>query len=485
MAQITITEDYVVNQNYVNTALDTNLFSVSSLSGITFTNNNYRLYGGGGSGGNSNGVDGANSLINNNTSIINTLINYGIMNGGGGSGGYAGGDGGVGGGGGGGFYGSVGVSGDAGGSGGNGGNSDGGGGGGFGSAGGNASGGIGPGGLGGLGGPGVGGYTGGIGSFGGGGGSSGGGNNGGGGSFNAGKGGYGIVNNGTIITLINRQGVSQEEISIGGLNVYTIPLYISGNLPQNYQISIDDTTGRYGQLYGKNVSGGPINISIDPTSVIDLNIIGESKIYTNILNGITPQNTSGFQIIDDKNYTWVIESDNMTITLQDIVCYNEDTSILVEKDGIEQYIPINELTPGIKVKTYLRGYKKLKYLLNTQVFSDGGENISSSMYCIKKTDKMTHDLIISGQHLILIDEKEKINYEEEQVKFKIDDKYCINAYNYKNSELIKENKIFNIYHLILEGKKERYGVYVNGGFISESTSEKILKEKIGYFKIIH
>ena len=98
---------------------------------------------------------------------------------------------------------------------------------------------------------------------------------------------------------------------------------------------------------------------------------------------------------------------------------------------------------------------------------------------------MTHDLIISGQHLILINEDEKSKYKNKLLKLRIDDKYCINAYNYEKSELLKEKRIYNIYHLILEGEKERYGIYVNGGFISESTSEKILKKKIGYFKIIH
>lgn len=77
---------------------------------------------------------------------------------------------------------------------------------------------------------------------------------GGGATTGGGSGGYGISNAGTISTHINRQGYTSNKVNDGGLEVYSIPLYITGKLPQNYQISIDDNTGRYGQLYGKNIT---------------------------------------------------------------------------------------------------------------------------------------------------------------------------------------------------------------------------------------
>lgn len=39
-----------------------------------------------------------------------------------------------------------------------------------------------------------------------------------------------------------------------------------------------------------------------------------------------------------------------------------------------------------------------------------------------------------------------------------------------------------MYHLILvDGPNERYGIYTNGGFLSESTSEKIAMSKLSIF----
>jgi len=121
MAQIAISSNYIVNQNFVDTNLNTNKFSVNGTN-IDFTNN-FRIYGGAGSGGpiSTNGSNGADSLINNNGSSLNILINYGIMNGGGGGGGGsaaitngAGGNGGAGGGGGGGGGSTIGLSGQSG-----------------------------------------------------------------------------------------------------------------------------------------------------------------------------------------------------------------------------------------------------------------------------------------------------------------------------------------------------------------------------------
>ena len=66
----------------------------------------------------------------------------------------------------------------------------------------------------------------------------------------------------------------------------------------------------------------------------------------------------------------------------------------------------------------------------------------------------------------------------------IDDKYCLMVCDYEQAERIDSIDYYTIYHLILDGPNERYGIYVNGGFLSESTSEKILLKKIGFFEII-
>lgn len=497
MARIEISTDYVVGQNYTDTNLNTDKFLVLG-GNINFTNNGYRIYGGGGSGGSggNNGSDGANTLVND--SSINIFINYGIMNGGGGGGGggyeSSGNNGGAGGGGGGGggYYanGSVGFNGDLDGAGGTGGVM-GGGGGGLGSAGfdGTES----KGGAGGFPAPGFGGFGGGGGDCGGGGGASGGGagKSGGNAGKSGGKGGFGIKNNGSINTLINRQGYTISTVNVGGLDVYTIPLYITGNLPTNYLINIDDDTGRYGQLFGKEItstSPSPI-FGIDPTSVITgLNNVGESKIYTNISNGFTFSTTSGTQTIGLKTYNWNITDANLTITLSGIICYNKDTTVLTKIHDIEQYIKIQDLIPGNLIKTYKHGFKPLKYLLNANVMTS--DDVLNSMYIIKKdsTNNLNEDLIVSGGHYLLVDniDKELIDKKPKIYKnpIKIDDKKCMLVCDSKEAQRLEENKSYEIYHIILEGENERYGIFVNGGFLSETTSEKVLRKFRNFFKII-
>ena len=303
-----------------------------------------------------------------------------------------------------------------------------------------------------------------------------------------GNGGFGIRNNGTITTLINRQGSTDTQVNVGGTNLFTIPLYITGNLPINYQISIDDSTGRYGQLYGKTIVGSS-NFSIDPTSVINgLTTVGQSKVYNNISNGFTFSNTSGSQTVGDKSYNWNITSNNLTITLMGIICYNKDTTVLTKIHDIEQYIKIQDLMPGNLIKTYKHGFKPLKYLLNTSVMTL--DNELNSMYVIKKdsTNNLNSDLIVSGGHYVLVDDIDK-SIIEKRPKFykntiKIDDKKCMLVCDSKEAQRLEENKLYEIYHIILEGENERYGIYVNGGFLSESTSEKVLRKFKNFFKII-
>lgn len=428
--------------------------------------------------------------------------------GGGNNGATHGGNGGIGGGGGAGAgagtgtTGQDGISGDNGGAGGNGtGSNKGAGGGGFGGPGITGSGSTG---LGGQGGPGISSYNGGdanSGSRGGGGGSSGGGLGGNGGAIGiGGAGGIGIQNTGTITNLYNLQGVSSTTISINGSSVYTIPLYITGTLPTNYYITIDDTVSRFGQLYGKTVSGTS-TFAIDTSSTITGLTVGNTKTYTNVKNGITFSNSSGIISFGDNNYSWLFSGNNLLVTLDSISCYNKDTTVLTKINDIEQYVNIYDLIPGNLIKTYLHGYKPLKVLFGTTITTseddgknedDKNENELNSMYIIKKHDTMTHDLIITGGHYILVDDisKNKSKCKFYQPTF-IDDKYCILCMDWDGAKKIKEKNTYEIYHLVLDGEQPQYGIYVNGGFLSESTSEvnfirknktcSIIKKNIKYF----
>ena len=96
------------------------------------------------------------------------------------------------------------------------------------------------------------------------------------------------------------------------------------------------------------------------------------------------------------------------------------------------------------------------------------------MYIMNKTEGtedngLIEDLIVTGNHGILLDEKD-FNEEEQKknpkwASFKVDDKInCIAGVSSK-FEQITNNDVYKYYHFSLDngdGKKRRFGVWANG-----------------------
>jgi hypothetical protein len=144
-------------------------------------------------------------------------------------------------------------------------------------------------------------------------------------------------------------------------------------------------------------------------------------------------------------------------------CYNEGTMVLTMKDGIEQFIKIENLRKGDLIKTYLHGYKPIDLIGRKNMFNNPKEEINS-MYEVG-------NLIVSGGHYLLVDsiKSERKFYKQ---NMKIDDKYCLLTCDYDKAKKIIDTKLYTVYLLVLEGENERYGIYVNDNILSESTSKK-------------
>ena len=142
-------------------------------------------------------------------------------------------------------------------------------------------------------------------------------------------------------------------------------------------------------------------------------------------------------------------------------CYNEGTLILVFKNDLEQFVKIEDLRPGDLVKTYLHGYKPIEFIGKNNIINNSDDPLNS-MYKID-------NLFVTGGHSLLIDKYIKSKYWEKEKL--IDDKYCMLACEYDKAEQIKSNDIYTIYHLVLSGENERYGIYVENNILSESTSK--------------
>jgi len=154
-------------------------------------------------------------------------------------------------------------------------------------------------------------------------------------------------------------------------------------------------------------------------------------------------------------------------------CYEKNTLILVLENNIELYKKICELKVGDTVKTYKHGYKNIKCINSFKYNPSYTKRNKRLLYKMKN-----HDVIVTGKHGILVDEVT----EEEIIRTKkcgttirqIDDKQVLPACASDKFEKITDDKDFELWHFVLENDDEtkNYGIYITGGILSESCSEK-------------
>ena len=144
-------------------------------------------------------------------------------------------------------------------------------------------------------------------------------------------------------------------------------------------------------------------------------------------------------------------------------CYNIDTLILTLKDNKEQYIKIQDLRKNDLIKTYKNGYKPIK-LIGKNVFVNNSSIFHCCMYSYK-------NLFITGGHSILVDEEPKENEHWYNCNYKIMDKYFKLCCDGNRFNKIDSNVEFTVFHLVLDGEETQYGIYINEGLLSETTTE--------------
>jgi hypothetical protein len=167
-------------------------------------------------------------------------------------------------------------------------------------------------------------------------------------------------------------------------------------------------------------------------------------------------------------------------------CFLEGTTILCQVDGIEKYVPIEQLKKGTLVKTSLNGYKAV-VLLGKGTIQNAGNNERTENRLYKCSTLNYHqlkeDLYITGCHSILefpITEKQK----EDTIKhlgklYVTDKKYRLMACVDERAEPWNSKGVYTIWHLALENDNEgmNYGVYANGGLLVETCCIYNLKYK--------
>jgi hypothetical protein len=167
-------------------------------------------------------------------------------------------------------------------------------------------------------------------------------------------------------------------------------------------------------------------------------------------------------------------------------CFLEGSTILCQVDGVETYVPVEELKKGTLVKTSLDGFKPVVAIGKGTIQNPGdNQRIENRLYKCSpsKYPALTQDLYITGCHSILefpITDKQK----EDTIKhlgklFVTDKQYRLMACVDDRAEPWNSEGTYTIYHFALEHADEamNYGVYANGGLLVETCSIKFLKHK--------
>jgi hypothetical protein len=167
-------------------------------------------------------------------------------------------------------------------------------------------------------------------------------------------------------------------------------------------------------------------------------------------------------------------------------CFLQGTTILCEVDGVEQYVPVEQLKKGTLVKTSLDGFKPVVLIGNGSLLNPGNdERTENRLYkcSASKYPQLTDDLYITGCHSIL---ESKITDEQKEATIKhlgrvfvTDKKYRLMACVDDRAEPWNSEGTYTIWHFALENENERtnYGVYANGGLLVETCCIRTLKDK--------
>jgi len=264
-----------------------------------------------------------------------------------------------------------------------------------------------------------------------------------------------------IVTVNSNTLITNMQLTISGNILYTISTHpLTLETPSFNLVWYDNSllTSEYNLYFIQGQTENLIQEYIYNQDSTKYRIIFSSITFqTQGLFSVRVQKTSG------TGYD-VTASNSLTIT-----CYCKGTEILCDND---EYIKIENLKIGDKIQTYKNGLKKILFIHKDYFTNDTSYN---QIHKLSNIQNQTKELYLTNGHSILVDKlsNDEINksYKYWNEIKKIEDKYlllnCVND----NIEKIYNNKIYEIYHLVLESNEEykQYGIYANG-ILSESMS---------------
>ena len=179
-------------------------------------------------------------------------------------------------------------------------------------------------------------------------------------------------------------------------------------------------------------------------------------------------------------------NDGFYLLYPNAACLLEGSTILCLIDGVEKYIPIQDIRKGTLVKTSNNEFKHVESIGCSRINNPGNsERIKGRLYiCTKEAyPNLTADLILTGCHSLLVDhftsdQREKTLNSLGDI-FSTDGKYRLNAWIDERAKPWASEGEYTIWHLSLETSNiyVNFGIYANGGLLVETASINTLKNK--------
>lgn len=180
----------------------------------------------------------------------------------------------------------------------------------------------------------------------------------------------------------------------------------------------------------------------------------------------------------------VLNSDGSYYLYPAAPCFLEGSTILCQVDGVEQYVPVENLRNGTLVKTSIRGWKKVVAVGKGSIQNPGDDaRTENRLYRCSPSQYPTlkQDLYLTGCHSILefpITEKQK----EDTIArlgnlFVTDNKYRLMACVDERAEPWNSAGTYPIYHFALENEDDGMndGVYANGLLVETCAIRTLLR----------
>ena len=286
----------------------------------------------------------------------------------------------------------------------------------------------------------------------------------------------------------------------GGCNVTSFPYYYSA-IPGDYNM-YGSTSSSIG---GHVDSNGDVTYEFSQTpmayypteadALANTNALGSNGSFTvgvgGPFGGYTSWRLASNSVgSSPKNVVYAngntLNADGFYFLYPSVPCFLEGTKILCKVEGVETYVPVEQLGKGTLVKTSLDGYKPV-VLIGKGTIQNPGDDARTETRLYKcsrsKYPQLTEDLYITGCHSILeypiTDKQKKETIKRLSRMFITDKKYRLMACVDERAEPWKSEGAYTIWHFALEHTDEamNYGVYANGGLLVESCSIKNLKKK--------